>query len=277
MIFINDIVSEFSPNEISSIPDGIGVYLFYGSEDELLYVGKSVNLRNRIKEHFRSKGLNQRKVDIREAIKKIKILPTATEIGALLFELFLIKTSFTIYNRRSRRIRRLYTIQVNKASQVGLKIMSAEDEEPEKLLSCYGLFKAKQHAIEKITLIAKENNLCQKRIGLAQQDSKACFWQQVGICNGVCTGAESVTNHDERLMSAIANLQNQHWPHPGKIILNNEVAGISETFIIDKWCLLQGEIASASGDRISFNDSDKFNFDRDIYRLLSNHLTKALP
>jgi len=80
-----------------SLPDSPGVYLFYGKEDELLYVGKARSIRKRVASHF--SGGNTR---LTSRIDRIDTLVTATEAEALLAEQSFIKRHRPHFNIRLR-------------------------------------------------------------------------------------------------------------------------------------------------------------------------------
>jgi excinuclease ABC subunit C len=80
-----------------SLPDSPGVYLFYGKDEELLYVGKARSIRKRVASHF-SAG-NRR---LTSRIDRIETLVTATEAEALLAEQSFIKRHRPHFNIRLR-------------------------------------------------------------------------------------------------------------------------------------------------------------------------------
>ncbi|MEX1137912.1 MAG: GIY-YIG nuclease family protein, partial [Bacteroidota bacterium] len=87
----------------TTFPETPGVYLFYGAEDFLLYVGKSNSLCSRIRAHFAAR--DERKMCRR--IKRIEVRETAGELGALLLESRLIKELRPLHNVASKRRRRI--------------------------------------------------------------------------------------------------------------------------------------------------------------------------
>jgi excinuclease ABC subunit C len=80
-----------------SLPDSPGVYLFYGKDEELLYVGKARSIRKRVASHF-SAG-NWR---LTSRVDRIETLVTATEAEALLAEQSFIKRHRPHFNIRLR-------------------------------------------------------------------------------------------------------------------------------------------------------------------------------
>ncbi|HYK08392.1 MAG TPA: exonuclease domain-containing protein, partial [Candidatus Eisenbacteria bacterium] len=97
--------------EIDTVSNGPGVYLFYGDNDTPLYIGKSVTVKDRIKSHFGSDHSNSREMSLSSQVKRIEVLPTSGELGALLKEAELIKKLQPVYNRKLRQARRLIIIK----------------------------------------------------------------------------------------------------------------------------------------------------------------------
>ena len=56
---------------LDHIPDKCGVYLFYGLRDRLLYVGKSIHLRQRVISHFQEDGRNRRETKMCNEVRRI--------------------------------------------------------------------------------------------------------------------------------------------------------------------------------------------------------------
>jgi len=81
-------VKKISSRKISSLPSAPGVYFFW-NEDQLLYIGKASNLKERIKDHFRQP--NYKGSLFINGVKKIGYLILSSEIEALIEEAKLIK------------------------------------------------------------------------------------------------------------------------------------------------------------------------------------------
>lgn len=75
-----------------------GVYQMYGTDGELLYVGKARNLRNRVGSYFRASGLTDKTLALVSRIHDIQVTVTSTEVDALLLEHNLIKSHKPPYN-----------------------------------------------------------------------------------------------------------------------------------------------------------------------------------
>ncbi|PEU05237.1 hypothetical protein CN527_02560 [Bacillus cereus] len=86
----------FYPKELKYIEQTSGLYLLYSSENELLYIGKSVNLKARIIKHFKG-GSNVE--DYVEEFEKIECYYIDDELEMDLSETFLINTLRPKYNK----------------------------------------------------------------------------------------------------------------------------------------------------------------------------------
>lgn len=85
--------------KISELPEQTGVYLFKGSQQNILYVGKAINLRKRVRSYFRPpEQLHPRVQKLAEDIKDLTILLAPTEVEALLLERSLIRQHKPPYN-----------------------------------------------------------------------------------------------------------------------------------------------------------------------------------
>ena len=83
---------------LSTLTLRAGVYRMYAADDELLYVGKAKNLKNRVSSYFRARGLNAKTVALVGRIDHIEVTVTASEAEALLLEQTLIKQHKPQYN-----------------------------------------------------------------------------------------------------------------------------------------------------------------------------------
>jgi DNA polymerase III subunit epsilon len=84
-------------------PNGPGVYLFWGRDGQVLYVGKATDLRARVRSYF-SGGPERRPVeDALRAVERIETRPLGSEFEAALVELELILRLRPPANRRSAR------------------------------------------------------------------------------------------------------------------------------------------------------------------------------
>jgi DNA polymerase III subunit epsilon len=88
-------------SKLENIPEEPGVYYFYNEKHDLIYIGKSRNLQQRINTHL-SNNTTNRAMEMRDLISDIDWETTGSELIALLKESFEIKRNKPIYNRAQR-------------------------------------------------------------------------------------------------------------------------------------------------------------------------------
>src|SRR5438105_6433212 len=94
---------QLPPDALEKIPEAPGVYFFYGLNRLPLYIGKSVNLRDRVRAHFSADHKSPQDGRLSAEIQRIDWEETAGELGALLREAHLIKELLPLHNHRLRR------------------------------------------------------------------------------------------------------------------------------------------------------------------------------
>ncbi|SEL61465.1 exonuclease domain-containing protein [Nitrosovibrio tenuis] len=264
---------------LDEIPDGPGVYLFYGENDLPLYIGKSIALRSRVMSHFNSDHASSKDMRIGQQLTRVDWIETAGELGALLLESMLIKERQPIHNRRLRSSRDLFSLSLaDGLNQVPLvNIVTGDYIDPALFEYLYGLFRSKKAATEALRRMAIDNRLCPRMIGI-ESGKGACFAQQLKRCDGVCAGRESPELHYLRLKQALVPYLLKGWPYSGKIGIRelNEDTDRSELHIFENWCHIGTVEDEAELDEIlrtrTFDRS--FSFDLDIYNLLQRSLNK---
>lgn len=102
---------------VDDLPDSPGVYLFYGENDLPLYIGKSINIRQRVLAHFSADHSHGKEMSLSQQLRRIDWIETAGELGALLMESKLIKSLQLIHNRRLRRNNALCAWQLQQQAE----------------------------------------------------------------------------------------------------------------------------------------------------------------
>lgn len=260
-------------NAFDHIPEGPGVYLFYGEKDVPLYVGKSINLRTRVMSHFSGDHRVAKDMRIAAEVKRIDWIETAGELGALIEEARLVKKLSPVHNRQLRRASELcaWHWPLDRHDEAP-ELVSARDLSGGEFRDLYGLFRSRRTAIEALRELALEHELCHALLGLEKRKGP-CFAYQIKRCRGACTGVETPREHAARLAAAFAGLRVRAWPFPGRI-------GIRETspdgercdlHVLDQWCHL-GTVNSEEGLRDLQDGLSRPLFDLDTYKILTRYL-----
>ena len=84
--------------QVALLPDKPGVYLMRDAAGKIIYVGKAVNLKNRVRSYFQLRGLSPKTEALVARITQFETIVTATEMEALILECNLIKKHRPRYN-----------------------------------------------------------------------------------------------------------------------------------------------------------------------------------
>jgi DNA polymerase-3 subunit epsilon len=258
---------------LESVPEGPGVYVFYGESDVVLYVGKSVNLRDRVRSHFTAGHSAGRAMRIAQEIRRIDWIETGGELGALLLEARLIKEKLPVHNRRLRGSDELCSWRVAEELNAVpvVELIRGSDIDPRQLGSLHGTFRTRREAVTALRELATAYQLCPRRLGL-ESGRGACFASQLKQCKGVCAGRESAAAHDLRLRAALSSLRLKSWPYRGRIAIRevNPEREREYVHLFDAWCHIATE--SSQGDMLNAAWS-RFEpvFDVDTYKILARY------
>lgn len=254
------------------LPESPGVYLFYGENELPLYIGKSINIRQRVLSHFSADHSHGKEMSLSQQLRRIDCIETAGELGALLMEAKLIKTLQPIHNRRLRRSKDLCAWQLQQqAEQLRPVLTWADALDFGAQDNLYGLYRSQRDAQKALRSIADQHQLCLSVLGIEKTPKgRPCFAQQLKKCKGVCIGEEKSGDHAARLLMAMNKLKLATWPYRGAV-------GIQEggdIHVIDHWCYLG--TAKNEVDVHDLLDSSRPAFDRDTYLIISKALMKPV-
>jgi DNA polymerase-3 subunit epsilon len=282
------------------LPEGPGVYRFFGENDVLLYIGKSHSLRTRILGHFAAEtsssqerkagpsSSQERKTELSSSqerktepsssqeqkkarqTRRIDWVETAGDLGAQLTEAHWIKTQKPLYNKRLKLSEDSFTLQAaDDGRSVAPKAIA--DVEPGRLDDCFGVFHSHKDARGALGEIARAHSLCLKTLGLENEDAAgSCLAYHGGKCRGACIAKEPLIVHGVRLMMALSALKLKSWPFPGRVALRE---GRSDYHVLDHWVYLGTARSEEELAELKAAPA-RAGFDADVYRILVRHLTK---
>jgi DNA polymerase-3 subunit epsilon len=197
----NTRISKLNPNldvsKIESIPEDPGVYYFYNEKGDLIYIGKSRNLQQRIRTHL-SNNTTNRAMEMRDFIADIDWEVTGSELIALLRESSEIKKNKPVYNRAQRRTGFNWGIFSHTDQNGYLNFCYGQLDKDDSPLS---VFTGKERAKSRLLSLVEKYDLCQKLTGLYEAHGP-CFHYHVGLCKGACCGKETPDDYNERAKKA---------------------------------------------------------------------------
>jgi DNA polymerase-3 subunit epsilon len=194
-----DLHPNLRPEILDNLPEKAGIYYFFNEKQELIYIGKSKNIRTRVLSHFRNYS-SRKAIEMMNSIADIDFELTGSELIALLKESYEIKQNRPMFNRAQRRSVSnygLYTFYDNKG-YLRFAIARNTEHKDIPLRTFSTLASGKRYLNSK----ADVYDLCQKLCGL-YPGSGSCFNHEVSQCKGACIGKESPENYNERARQLI--------------------------------------------------------------------------
>lgn len=252
---------------VADLPAAPGVYVFQGDDPAMpLYIGKSVNLRQRVLSHLRNPDEDR----LLRQTRRISHICTAGDIGAQLLEAQMIKTLHPLLNQKLRRNKQLCAWQ---RQGVQLQLVYSKDIDFAQAPDLFGLFASRHAAIERLRQVADEQRLCYARLGLEKLPAgRGCFRAALRQCAGACRGDESPQAHDDRLLEALQQLRVVCWPYPGAVGLIERWGDFSQVHVVNNWCYL-GSVATPQ--EAAGLTRQAAGFDADGYQILVRPLMQG--
>ncbi|WP_179354085.1 exonuclease domain-containing protein [Winogradskyella vidalii] len=182
---------------IEELPSETGVYYIYNSEGEIIYIGKSNNIRKRIVQHFT--GTNSKSRKIQKLVNTVTYEKTGSELAALLKESAEIKKNKPIFNRALRRTIFTHALYSYTDSNGYINLFIDKSNREETPITTFSTRSSGKHFMFKMV----ENfNLCQKLTGLYNTKT-SCFKYDVKECQGACINEENPEEYNKRVQSVI--------------------------------------------------------------------------
>ncbi len=182
---------------IDELPSITGVYYMHKSDGEIIYIGKSKNIKNRVNQHFTSTTPKSKKMQLQ--VNAVTYEATGSELVALLKESEEIKRNKPIFNRAQRRTiftHGLFSFTDNNG-YLNLKVAKINGKEIP-----VTTFANLQSAKSFMSKTVEEYNLCQKLTG-QYQTSTSCFNYTIKQCFGACINDEEPEIYNERTLKII--------------------------------------------------------------------------
>ncbi len=185
------------------LPRAAGVYLFKGRDGHVLYVGKSKDLRGRVKSYFY--GDSRKKIeDLLAETASVDGIPCASELEALVLEARLIRAQEPKYNRRGKTWRKYAYLKVDLAEAFPrMKVV----REPKGEAAFLGPFPSSlqahlaKEALEETFPIRR----CKRTMGAATRFTP-CALADMGRCLAPCDGLVGPERYGELVRSLISSL-----------------------------------------------------------------------
>ncbi|RED45950.1 exonuclease domain-containing protein [Seonamhaeicola aphaedonensis] len=183
---------------INELPSVTGVYYIHKADGEIIYIGKSKNIKKRINQHFTNTNPKSKK--IQSLVSTVTYEETGSELVALLKESEEIKRLKPIFNRALRRTiftHALYSF-IDEHNYINLKIDIADGRKKP-----ITTFSNRQSGKSFILNAIEEYQLCQKLTGLYKTKT-SCFNYDIKTCEGACIQKEPPELYNKRVNALIS-------------------------------------------------------------------------
>ncbi|QCX00248.1 exonuclease [Aggregatimonas sangjinii] len=190
-------LSQRQLNIVDTLPSETGVYYMLNKDGEIIFIGKSSNIKKRVNQHFTKEGSRQRK--LQKETKKVRFERTGSELVSALKEYAELRRNKPLFNASDGSVaisHALYSSE-DKNGYITLTIHKA-DFSKNPILTFNGF----QSAENFVRRIEKEFGLCLKLIGLSQA-KKACSKVAEGKCEGACVQEESAEAYNLKVQKAL--------------------------------------------------------------------------
>lgn len=268
-----------APDALDATPSTPGVYLFYGLNAHPIYIGKAVNLAQRIAGHFNGDSTRSSDARLAQEVRRVEWIETAGELGALLHEAALVRTRLPAHNVALRRKRNAVLLSFGEQGRA--RYTAAAEVPAAERAGGFGPFSSRASARSALLALAREHGLCAKTLGLERANARAsadapCFARQLGKCHGACVGAESSTDHSARVLELLAPLRIAPWPFAGPVAIIERSTDLSreDWHVVTQWCWL-GTVATAEAAQSLAHQQARELFDPDVYRIIVRALSAA--
>ena len=182
---------------ISNLPAVTGVYYIHKHDGEIIYIGKSKNIKSRINQHFTGQTTKSKK--IRLEVATVSYEKTGSELVALLKESEEIKRNKPKFNRALRRTIFTHGLFSFKDSNGYINLKIERIKGNQKPITTFSNINAGKSFINKMI---EKKQLCQKLCGLYKTKS-SCFGYDIKTCLGACVSVESNEAYNKRVLSLI--------------------------------------------------------------------------
>ena len=192
--------------ELKKLPHHPGVYLMRSNSEELLYVGKAVDLHNRVRQYFRSgHGHNNSPKILRmvEQIAYFEYILTGSEMEALVLECNLIKEHRPKYNTLMTDDKGYPYIRVTLEEPYPRVLYSHQmRRDHSKYFGPYTDARAVQEMIA-MTNQFFQLRTCNRSLPRDIGKERPCLYYQIGKCCGPCTGDMTQSDYLDRVSDAM--------------------------------------------------------------------------
>lgn len=219
--------------ELKKLPGQPGVYIMHDAKDAIIYVGKAISLKNRVRQYFQSS--RDKTAKIRQMVSKIarfEYIVTDSELEALVLECNLIKEHRPRYNTMLKDDKTYPYIKVT-ASEEYPRILFSRQMKKDKN-KYFGPFTSAGAVKDTIELIRKIYRIraCSRKLPQDMGKDRPCLYYHIHQCDAPCQGYISQADYQKSVKQAVGFLNGQY--EPVMKYLDEKMRTASETMEFEK-------------------------------------------
>lgn len=219
--------------ELKKLPWQPGVYIMHDAKDAIIYVGKAISLKNRVRQYFQSS--RDKTAKIKQMVSKIarfEYIVTDSELEALVLECNLIKEHRPRYNTMLKDDKTYPYIKVT-ASEEYPRILFSRQMKKDKN-KYFGPFTSAGAVKDTIELIRKIYRIraCSRKLPQDMGKDRPCLYYHIHQCDAPCQGYISQADYQKSVKQAIGFLNGQY--EPVMKYLEEKMRTASETMEFEK-------------------------------------------
>jgi excinuclease ABC subunit C len=238
-IFSEMKVSEDIQILLDSAPTDPGCYLMKDSQGQVIYVGKAINLRNRLRSYFHASAQESYKTrQMVRRIVEIEWIVVGSELEALILEMNLIKRYRPHYNVRLKDDKRYPYIKVHVTeSYPKVTVTRNVVQDGSRYFGPYTSVWGVHQALDVVRRIFPYLTCDREITGL---DERACLYFDIKLCNGPCIGAVSQTDYYQMIGDLCQFLDGRTEPIVSRLTLEMDRA--AEELQFERAAVLRDQI-----------------------------------
>lgn len=191
-------------DRLHAVPESCGIYFFHDGQGHIIYVGKSLNIRKRLFEHFADTSSKGEK--LRAGVADVSWEVTGSELVALLHESAEIKRLQPAINR-AQRTRQFAGAIFAYTDLNGYRCLAAGKNTAKnaKTLELIAEYPKPDNARNYLQSLVYQHELCHRLTHLDSSEH-ACFHYKIKKCFGACVGEELPEDYNLRVELAVAKI-----------------------------------------------------------------------
>lgn len=199
--------------ELKKLPAKPGVYLMHNANDEIIYVGKAISLKNRVRQYFQSsRNLTPKIVQMVSHIARFEYIITDSELEALVLECNLIKEYRPKYNTMLTDDKTYPYIKVTTGEAYPRLLFSRlMKKDKSRYFGPYTSAAAVKDTIELLRKIYKIRS-CHRNLPKDIGIGRPCLYYHIGQCDAPCQGQISQEDYQKQIQQVLQFLGGNYDP-----------------------------------------------------------------